>query len=275
MNFDWLQCMIYGFLSGFSEFLPVSSETHRMFFLQMTGTATEPTVLRLCVRLFSVLGLLLACRNTLMRMRREQRLAAIPPHRRRRKPDAACLLQQRMVKVSAVPLLFGLLFSLRCTEFTGILWLHGAILVLNGIFLYVPQFMLRGNKDARTMSMFDSLIIGFSGALSVLPGFSRVSTMVSAARMRGADKHFAVELSLLLCIPALLILCLLDFFSLISVKSTVGLMQCTVASGAAFAGSFLGVHVIRYFGRKPGFTAFAYYSWGAALLAFILYLTII
>ena len=125
------------------------------------------------------------------------------------------------------------------------------------------------------MSNLDSFLIGIFGALSVFSGFSRMATMVSVARMRGADKRFAVEMALLLCIPALLCLSLIDFFSSVSAQGSPELKSCILASLTAFAGSFLGVHIIRYFGRRPGFTAFAYYSWGAALLAFILYLTII
>lgn len=275
VNSGILQSLLYGFISGLTEFLPVSAETHRMFFTQMTGMYPEPPLLRLCARLFSVLGLYLACHSTIVRMRREHKLSLIPTRRRRRKPDAAILLQRRMVISTAIPLVLGLLFTTRIAKFSDLLWLQGALLILNGLILYLPQFMLRGNKDARAMSGFDSLLIGLSGALSVLPGFSRMATMVSFARMRGADKGFAVELVLLLCIPALLCLCLIDFFLLISVQSSPDFLQCLSASAMAFAGSYLGVHVIRYFGRKPGFTAFAYYSWGAALLAFVLYLTII
>jgi undecaprenyl-diphosphatase len=246
-----------------------------MFFLQMTGLESEPALLRLCVRLFSVFGVLLACHNTLMRLRREQKLAMIPARRRRRQPDAALLLMQKLIRSATIPLVLGLLLTVRFSGLNSVLWLHGCILILNGIFLYLPQFMLRGNKDARSMSGLDALLIGFSGALSVLPGFSRMATTVSCARMRGADKQFAVELGLFLCIPALLCLCLIDFFSLISAKDSPELLICTFASVSAFCGSFLGAHIIRYFGRRPGFTAFAYYSWGAALLAFILFLTII
>jgi len=147
----------------------------------MTGLAPEPPVLRLCVRLFSVFGLLLACWGTIVRLRRERKLAAIPPRRRRRQPDGASLLQLRLIKASAVPLLIGLLFAMRCAEYTNVLWLHGSILILNGVFLYLPQFMLRGNKDARSMTGMDAFLIGLSGALAVVPGFSRMATMVSAA----------------------------------------------------------------------------------------------
>ena len=275
MNNESLQSLLYGFISGLTEFLPVSAETHRMFFTQIFGMTPEPPVLRLCVRLFSLLGLLLACYNTIMRLRREHKLSLIPARRRRRQPEAAILLKRKMIFSAAVPLVLGLLLVIFWDKFVNILWLQGVLLIINGIFLYLPQFMLRGNKDARAMSGLDSFLIGLAGALSVFSGFSRMGAMVSVARMRGADKKFAVEISLLLCIPALLCLSLIDFFSSVSVQGSPGLLSCLLASIASFAGSFLSVHIIRYFGRRPGFTAFAYYSWGAALLALILYLAII
>ena len=275
MNIGLLQCLFYGFVSGFTEFLPVSAEIHRMFFTQLTGMTPESPLLRLCVRLFALFGLLFACRNTLNRLKREQRLSLIPARRRRRQPDAAVLLQRRLVISAAIPLSIGLIFNFRYGKFAEMLWLQGVLLIVNGIFLYLPQFMLRGNKDARAMSGFDAFLIGASGALSVFSGFSRMATIVSCARMRGADKSFAVEVALLLCIPALVCLSLVDFFSLMSVQANPGLLQCAISSAAAFAGSLFGVQLIRFFGRRPGFTAFAYYSWGAALLALILYLTII
>lgn len=275
MNLNAIQSLLYGFISGFTEFLPVSAETHRMFFNEMVGMDPEHPLLRLCVRLFALLGLLLACYNSIIRLRREHKLSLIPSRRRRRQPDTALLLQRKLVFAAAIPLVVVLIFTIRFRHFSGILWLQGLILVINGILLYLPQFMLRGNKDARAMSGFDSFLIGFSGGLSVFSGFSRVATMVSVARMRGADKRFAVEISLLLCIPALICLSLIDFFSVVSAQGSPGFLSCTLASLSAFAGSFLGVHVVRYFGRKPGFAAFAYYSWGAALLSLVLYLTII
>jgi hypothetical protein len=47
-----------------------------------------------------------------------------------------------------------------------------------------------------------------------------------------------------------------------------------LASLTAFVGSYLGITFIRFLAVKVGFSGFAYYSWGAALFAFILYLTI-
>ena len=47
-----------------------------------------------------------------------------------------------------------------------------------------------------------------------------------------------------------------------------------VAGLAAFAGAWLGIRLIRALTVHMGLDIFAYYCWGAALLAFILYLSV-
>ena len=44
-----------------------------------------------------------------------------------------------------------------------------------------------------------------------------------------------------------------------------------VAKGAAL----LGISAIKVFVQRSGYYSFAFYSWGAALFAFILYLTVV
>lgn len=272
---DWLNNVLYGFLSGFYEFLPVSAETHRMLFLHLTGVTQEIPLIRLCVRLAALLGVFLAMYPVIMRIRRENQLASIPPRRRRRQPDKRYVLLLRMVKTCTIPSLLMLLLYQKGMELSSILWLHGALLVLNGLVLYIPQFMLRGNKDAQNMSAWDSWLIGIAAGLSVLPGFSRVGCAASVAQMRGADRSFSVEAALLISVPVLIALCLFDFFAVVTVSATVSFTQCLLVFLAALVGSYVGTRFLRYFAGKAGLVGFAYYSWGMALFCLILYLTVI
>jgi hypothetical protein len=47
-----------------------------------------------------------------------------------------------------------------------------------------------------------------------------------------------------------------------------------LAGLGAFAGAHLSLRMMRSFSRRVGFSGFAYYCWGAALFAFIIYLSI-
>jgi hypothetical protein len=47
-----------------------------------------------------------------------------------------------------------------------------------------------------------------------------------------------------------------------------------LAAAAAFGGGYFGVVILRYLTVQIGYIGFAYYSWGAAMFSFILYLIV-
>ena len=124
------------------------------------------------------------------------------------------------------------------------------------------------------MSGWDSLLIGLCGVLGIIPGISRIGAMISAACERGADKKNAVNWALLLSIPALAVLLCLDIYGLVTVGgvafSSVGLFCGLFTLTGAAAGSLLGIYLMRFLAVKVGYSAFSYYSWGAALFIFVM-----
>lgn len=275
---SWFACLLIGLFSGFSEFLPISSEAHMILLGRLFGMEEVGSGIRLAVHLGSLLALLLACRPQISRLTRENRIASIPPRKRKRQPDTVCLLDWRVLKSAAFLLLLGFIAYPWVGKQGARLWILGIGLVANGIVLYVPQFIARGNKNARTITRIDALLIGLSGSLGVLPGVSRVGTVSSAASICGCDREYAVHLSLLLSVPALFVLTLLDLAGLIafglSGASFAGVFGILTAGIMSFISGYFGVMFVRFLSVKAGFSAFAYYSWGAALFAFILYLAI-
>ena len=273
MEWSWLQLLLYGFISGFGEFLPVSAESHRVMLQLFYGGGNDAGLLRFCVHISALLAVLLANRHLIGRIRREQKIAALPPRKRWRRPDAALLMLWRMIKISAIPLLLSFLLYGKGMEYQSVLWLHSLLLVINGAVLYLPQFMLRGNKDARAMSPWDAVLIGASSALSMLPGISRTGMAASVGMMRGCDRRYAVDYAVLLSVPALIVMSVLDLFAF-GGGATLGFGICVMVMAAAFAGGYLSVLALRFLSAKTGLAGFAYYSWGIALFMLILFLTI-
>ena len=83
-------------------------------------------------------------------------------------------------------------------------------------------------------------------------------------------------LVLLMSIPAVALRCLFDIITMFSlglgIASFLGFLGCLLAAIGAFCGAYLAISIMRYLTVRAGFSGFAYYSWGAALFAFILYL---
>lgn len=274
---QWFQSFIYGLLCGFTEFLPVSSQPHGILLGRLFGVSELGGLLPLAVHIGALLALLLQFRPQLGRLSREQKLASEPPRRRKRQPDPATLIELKLLRIAVIPLLLGFVAYPWVGDQGERLWILGLSLVLNGVILYIPQFMVRANKSACHLSGVDSLLIGLGGALAVIPGISRVGTLHSVATMRGTDREYALQTALLLCIPALVVQLVFDgiiFFSALSGITFLTVICAVTACAVAAVSSYFSILFIRFLSVNAGFSGFAYYSWGAAMLAFILYLAI-
>ena len=276
MELSWLESLIYGIISGLTEFLPISAEAHRAIFLRLIGAVDFP-LLRFMVHLGVLLALLITCAPILSKLNRERKIAAVKKKRRKREPDARSLTDIRFLRISAIALVVMFVLYPGVYDLHERLWILAGFLIVNGILLYIPQFLPGANKDSRSMSSLDSLTVGISGGLGVVPGLSRVALTISTSLMRGAEKRFALDNALLLSIPALGILALLDLIAVFSASAGVSfivVLCCVTAGAGAFISAFLGMYIMRFLAVRAGFSSFAYYSWGLSLFSFILYLMI-
>ncbi len=272
---NWLQSMVYGMISGFVEFLPISGSAHRKLLLLLMG-AEDNRFLTLMVHVGALLSLMLSCWPQLAKLQRERRIASIPSRRRKRQPDGRVLKDLRFLKTAIIPLLAGFML-LPWTGRAESLWLTAILLAINGILLYLPPYFPSGNKDSQTVSGLDGVIIGLGGILGVVPGLSRLTGITTLGQLRGCSRSYILDIGLLLSIPAMIVVIVFDIAALIAGGAAMSggmALGCFLAAAAAFGASYLGITFIRFLAVKVGFSGFAYYSWGAALFTFILYLTI-
>ena len=278
MSFSLLESIIYGLVTGWTEFIPVSAPAHRALMLKIFGVASEGFLLQLFVHAGALAGVILACKPQIDHLRREQALAKVSRRRRKRQPDQKSLLDIQIVRSAFIPALLGFVPYYFTSGWNTDLSKVAIGLVINGFILYLPQFLPSANKDSRSMSRLDSLLMGLGGALSMLPGISRVGITTSAALTRGADRQQALSWSLLLSIPLIACLMILDFYGIITqgigTFSFLLLVQYILSAAAACASGYFAISFLRFMAVNAGFAGFAYYSWGAALFSFILYLTI-
>ena len=68
--------IIYGFVSGLTEILPVSAQANQMVMRQLFGVAQKEPIRDLLVHIAVLAALLLACRGMINKIRREQALAS-------------------------------------------------------------------------------------------------------------------------------------------------------------------------------------------------------
>ena len=276
MEISWIQSIIYGFISGLTEFVPVSSQAHQMIMRSLFGMYEINYTLNLFVHLGMLTGLLFASGNYILRTYNEHRMSHSNRRRRRREVNLQAVFDFKVVKMAAIPVLLSFVVYASTMKWENSLPIVGGFLLLNGILLYIPMYLARGNKDSRNMSAFDSLLFGLGSALSALPGVSRIGAGCSTAIMRGADPQHAFNWSLMLSVPVLMLLLGFDVFAIFSINIGGGgfgfVFKCLLGGICAHLGTCLSVSLLRAMTERSGISVFSYYSFGIALFVFILYL---
>ena len=119
--------------------------------------------------------------------------------------------------------------------------------------------------------------MGLGGALSVVPGISSVGTMCSVGGVCGAERSYILSISLLMQMVITAGMIFFDFISLFTVGFGIvgfgGFLACLLAGAAAFVGTYYGIKIIRAMAVNIGYSIFAYYSIGLAVVTFVLYLS--
>lgn len=277
MDWNWVHSLVYGLISGFSEFLPISPDAHQRLFAELTGVGQVYLPHRLFCHLGGLLALLLACKPQIDKLTRERRIAVLPLKRRKRQPDVKSLSEIRFLKMAGGWLLLSIPAFVLISRMGQPLWLVALLFLLNGVVLYVPQFFPGGNKEALSLSAADSLLTGVAGALGRFPGISGIGAAMSAMKARGVGWQYALQTCLLLSVPALGIALGCDIYGMILTGAGISLghlFYYLLTALSAFASAYLGIVFMRFLAVKAGFSGFTYYCWGMALFTFFLYLMI-
>ena len=138
-----------------------------------------------------------------------------------------------------------------------------------GLVLYISQVYGRKNKSLVDITLFASLLIGFSQMLAIIPGVSRSGITISAALILGMNRESSVRFSFLLAAPILFAAAcygiggpLLQGFNAGGPEGINQLISWpAVLSGfiVSFLSGIIAIHfLLRYIKRHP-FTVFVVY----------------
>lgn len=273
----WLSSILFGLVSGLAEVLPVSAHAHRILMQNLLGDGKTHILLPLMLHIGSLAALFYCCNSQILRLSRAQKLASVPKRRRKRPLDTRSLMDLRLLRTTLVPIILAFFFYNKVAPLQDNLVAVSIFWIINGLILYIPQYLPGSNRDSRSLSPVDGLLIGLGGALSIIPGISCVGSVVSIASVRGADKHFSLNTALLVTIPVTIGLIAMDILAIVEVGLAgigfVLVLKSLISAVAAFFGVQLGIRILRVLVENIGFSIFSLYCWGIGLFTFIFYLT--
>jgi undecaprenyl-diphosphatase len=277
MELNFLQSILLGLLSGLTEILPVSAQAHRLIALKLFGVEREPDLLRLVIHLSTLAALYYACNGHITRILRARNMARKTQRRRRRPLDVRSLMDFSLLKTTWIPIVFTFIFYQDIAAVANHFMVVAGLLFLNGLILYIPQYLPGSNRDARSMSRVDGLLMGLGGAASTLPGISCVGAVTSVGAVRGGDRSYCLNIALLMNISMTVGYIVFDVIAIagngLGAISFGVLIGYLLAAGLTLTGVLVGVKVMKALSSNIDFSIFSFYCWGAASFAFIFALT--
>ena len=276
MEISWIESFFFGVISGLAEILPMSAQAHQSILLNLFGITDKHPMMALATMIGSVVAVAVSVSSVFRKIRRDYKMSCRSASGRKRVVNLQNVFDMKLLRTAVIPLLLGLFLYSKVKHWRDMVPVMALLLALNGLVLYLPSYFAKGNKDSRSMSRLDSLLIGIGNALGYLPGVSRMASGFSFATIRGADSEQAFKWTLILSVPALLGMICLDGYHIaasgMGATDSVFLVKCLVTAIASCIGTGMGIGMIKKLITRVGLEGFSYYCWGAALFSFILYM---
>ena len=199
--------VLLGLVQGVAEFLPISSSGHLAVlqnFLAI-GDMENHMLFDVLLHLGTLAAVILAfwkdVREVVTEFARMLHIRRTPrgmkPNRRERRLISFLI-------IATLPLIPAAFLSNVVESLYQNTFFIGFAFILTGFLLFAADRMGHGNKDERSSTTADALVVGLAQAAAVVPGLSRSGTTITACLLCGFEKKFAVKYSFIMSIPAVL-----------------------------------------------------------------------
>lgn len=272
---SFISAIVLGLVQGVAEFLPISSSGHLSVFQNFFGMAqdaSENLFFDVLLHLGTLAAVFVAYWGEIKALVLEFfSMVGLRKLPRGQKPDRLSRRMIFFIILGTLPLLVVLPVKDVVDGLYGNTIFIGCAFLVTGTVLFLSDRMTRGNKDVKSSTLVDILLVGCAQALAVCPGLSRSGSTIAAGMSRGFSREFAVKFSFLLSIPAVLGANLLALVDAIQVGIDWSLMPMyLVGVVVAAVSGYLSICLLKFITQRGSFGAFCYYCWGAGLVTLIL-----
>lgn len=257
-----ITAVIYGIVQGLTEFLPVSSSGHLSLLQNIFGAGSESSLsFTVLLHLGTLIAVVIAYRKDVLGLfigffSLIKKL--FTGHIKDGLTSGERLLV--MLIVATLPLIPGAILSDKVEVLSGISWLIGIFLIINGGILWLSDKLTEGNKIIEASGWKQALAVGLVQLIGVMPGISRSGSTITGGLFTGFCRKDAVRFSFLLSIPAILganILELPELFSDATFSENALPYLCGVL--AAAVSGFAAIKLLEYMANSKKMSVFSLY----------------
>ncbi|MBQ7364031.1 MAG: undecaprenyl-diphosphate phosphatase [Clostridia bacterium] len=270
-----LYSILLGIIQGLGEFLPISSSGHLALAQTLLGLEVAESNLAFNVLLH--LGTLMAVfivfyKDIFELIRAFFSLLGKLFHKNFKL--SSYTLHERFVVlllIAILPLIPAAVLSGYIEILMGYPIVVGAILVLNGILLYVSERFATGQKDLENVTPLNALVVGLCQVVAILPGLSRSGSTITGGLTQGFTRPVAVKFSFILSIPAILGAAVLELPALFTeIADTATLFTYLAGAFAAMIVGILAIKLVSWISEHATFKGFAYYCFAIGTVAIVM-----
>jgi len=265
-----------GFVQGVAEFLPVSSSGHLAIFQNFLKVETEGPgnmFFDVLLHLGTLVAVVIVYHRDIWGMISQLFCAIGEGLRLRPKnpnppPTRRLLL---LLVIATIPLLFIVPFQDKIAFLSDSTLFVGCALLVTGALLFISDRVKKGAKNSKTAKILDVIIVGIGQCFATLPGISRSGTTITVGIFRGFDREFAVKLSFLMSIPAVLGAAVLSAVDVVREGINTELLGVyAVGFVASIVFGYISIKLVDLIVKKGKFGGFSYYCWAVGILTIIL-----
>lgn len=260
----FLQPLVFGLVQGLGEFLPISSTAHLILLPYFTGWPDPGLSFDVALHLGTLIAVIAFFWKDWLDI-------LFSGWNSFKKEGINGFKTQPLyyLIIATIPgVIFGLLLDKKAETVFRSPLLIAIALIVAGAILYWTDKKYQGSKNIGNISLRDSVIVGLSQALAVIPGFSRSGMTISAGLYRGLNKISAAKFSFLLSTPIIMGAAVLKLPHLIRD----GLDSSTIIgilSSAIFG--YLAIKYLLKFLEKYGYAIFFWYRLLLGIIVLLIY----
>jgi undecaprenyl-diphosphatase len=257
------QSIFLGIVQGLTEFLPISSSGHLVFFQSLLGLKEPLIFFDVMLHLGTLLSVVIYFRKDICEI--VQGLGAVLKKRHKNPPQVKLFL---LIVLASIPTgLMGILFKDWFESlFSKPKWV-GGMLLITGLVLWLTRWAKKEGKPLEQMGWFDAILIGIAQGIAIIPGISRSGATISAGLFCGLDRELSGKFSFLLSIPAILGATLLEYKK---VDTASGVGTVLIGAAMAFGVGILALTFLMKIIKMGKLFNFSYYCCGMGILMIIL-----
>lgn len=188
-----LEAIVFGIIQGLTEFLPVSSSGHLELANTILNSDLDPEgsmMMTVVLHFATALSTVIVFRKELIKI-----FKGLFQFKWNDEMKFSLKIVLSMIPAAMV----GVLFNEEIEQFFGgQVMLVGFMLLLTGGLLFLADMSKKTDKD---VSFLNSIIIGISQAIAILPGISRSGATISTAVLLGIDREKSARFSFLMVVP--------------------------------------------------------------------------